>query len=475
MNDAANPGAAGPWGPRSVPGARAAMDAAEAAARAAAPPPSWTEAGGPPPPTGWVNPAVAMPQPSGNAAMGFIGTGGRLFGLLLGGFFLQILTLGIYRFWLITDVRRFYWSSTYIGSEQITYTGRGLELFKGFLVALALIVPIKALAFFLALGVPAAEGVISVAVILILIFLGQFAVYAGRRYRLTRTSWRGLRLRMTGSALTYAAKAFGLSLVAIATLGLAFPWTTAYLEKIKMRETWYGDVQGDFVGRPLDLFKSGILIWAIGFGLPVLLVAVAFAKTPEGFLSALLHDLMQGDMNPRGPVASALAALGGALTLAVFVALALFPAFQAVLFRWRMNGTRIGGAGFVSTMTIGRSYRVYVLGALAAGGLSMIVSTVIGGLMVAAIFAMSVGSDPFLRSSGGGVAGVVIGVVSYLLIFAAAWIFKQIFIDLRLTRARILSLTVTNLVALDGVSARNVEASAMGDSLGDAVDLGIGF
>ena len=53
---------------------------------------------------------------------------------------------------------------------------------------------------------------------------GQFAIYRARRYRLTRTVWRGVRFWMTGSGWAYAARATLWGLLAIVTLGLAMPW-----------------------------------------------------------------------------------------------------------------------------------------------------------------------------------------------------------------------------------------------------------
>ena len=69
--------------------------------------------------------------------------------LLIRGAALLMVTLGIYRFWLVTDVRRFLWSNTEIAGEALEYTGTALELLLGFLVAIALLIPIYA-GFFLA-------------------------------------------------------------------------------------------------------------------------------------------------------------------------------------------------------------------------------------------------------------------------------------------------------------------------------------
>ena len=69
--------------------------------------------------------------------------------LLIRGGVLLMVTLGIYRFWLATDVRRFLWSNTEIAGETLEYTGTALELLLGFLIAIAILIPVYA-GFFLA-------------------------------------------------------------------------------------------------------------------------------------------------------------------------------------------------------------------------------------------------------------------------------------------------------------------------------------
>ncbi|MFX7844746.1 hypothetical protein ABTK14_21090, partial [Acinetobacter baumannii] len=76
-----------------------------------------------------------------------------------------------------------------------------------------------------------------------------------------------------------------------------------------------------------------------------------------------------------------------AASSSVFIPVLLYPAFQAVTFRWRMNGPRIGGASIASEFRIGTAYRIYVLAALAMSALgmaaSMIVILLLGGMFVA--------------------------------------------------------------------------------------------
>src|SRR2546423_197787 len=210
-------------------------------------------------------PAQTAPAPSANGAR-FTGRERAFWRLLIRGAVLLLVTLGIYRFWLATDVRRFLWSNTEIAGDGLEYIGTARELLLGFLIAIALLVPIN-MAFFLAAFSRGVIGQISGLLALIaLALLGQFAVYRARRYRLTRTVYRGIRFHQTGSAWRYSVCAiFWWGMIAL-TLGLAYPWAQASLERFKLRNTYYGDLQGHFVGSGWRLFFRGVLFWFVVIG-----------------------------------------------------------------------------------------------------------------------------------------------------------------------------------------------------------------
>ena len=86
-----------------------------------------------------------------------------------------MVTLGIYRFWLATDVRRFLWSNTEIDGNTLEYNGLAFELLIGFLFAIALMVPIYSL-FSLARSTLARSSG-RVLGFPLLALLGHFAVY----------------------------------------------------------------------------------------------------------------------------------------------------------------------------------------------------------------------------------------------------------------------------------------------------------
>ena len=62
-----------------------------------------------------------------------------LFPLALGTGLLSVVSLGIYRFWAKARIRRFVWSNIRVGDDALEFTGTGLEMFLGFLVAVVVL------------------------------------------------------------------------------------------------------------------------------------------------------------------------------------------------------------------------------------------------------------------------------------------------------------------------------------------------
>src|ERR1700681_2970794 len=256
---------------------------------------SWTPLEPPSPPP------LPAPLP---VAVSFSGDRGEFFRLLRRGAGLELVTMGFYRFWLATDMRRHLWSNTQIDGDAAEYTGRAKELLIGFLVALAILTPVY-LAYFLAgLEAERYRAFASFPLVAFFYVFGQFAIYRARRYRLTRTVWRGVRFWMSGSGWAYAARATLWGLFVMVTLGLALPWREAALERYKMRHSFYGDLQGSFEGRGSEFFKRGWWLW--------LLAPIAYFLWP----------------------------------LAPFV----YGAFKAVEWRWWLSGIRFGGVRLESTL-----------------------------------------------------------------------------------------------------------------------------
>ncbi|MDB9981334.1 MAG: DUF898 family protein [Planktomarina temperata] len=216
----------------------------------------------------------------------FLSENSKLFWLVTWTGALTIVTLGIYRFWARTRLRRYIWSSIRPGGDSFEYTGTGLEKFLGFLIALVVLavylgllqVVLSFIGFSLwgaitseprgpmdvvtQLGATYVTGL----AVLPLIF---FAQYRARRYMLSRTRWRGLRFAMDAAAVGYAWRAllyFGLSIV---TLGALMPLATFRLEKYMTDRMWYGDASFEQEGQWTALYGAmKHLFIAVGLLLP---------------------------------------------------------------------------------------------------------------------------------------------------------------------------------------------------------------
>lgn len=186
-------------------------------------------------------------------------------GIAISNFFLNLITLSFYRFWAKTRVRRHIWSSVLVNGEPVEYTGTGKELFFGFVVILAIVfLPLALIATGLAayFGPESAPLVAFQLVIgLALVTLYGFAIYRARRYRLSRTVWRGIRGALPGSALSYSGKYFGSLLLGPMTLGWSTPAMNLILAEHITNDMRFGNVPFSFSGRSGPLYSRYALCW----------------------------------------------------------------------------------------------------------------------------------------------------------------------------------------------------------------------
>jgi uncharacterized membrane protein YjgN (DUF898 family) len=398
----------------------------------------------------------------------FLGEEQAYWRLLIRGALMLTITFGVYRFWLATDVRRFLWANTEIAGDSLEYTGTATELLLGFLIAIVLLLPIYAVFFIAALdwGLSALFG------FLLLTALGHFAVYRARRYRLTRTVYRGVHFRQTGSGGRYALYAVLWWTAIAATAGLAYPWAQASLERLKMRNTYYGHLRGHFDGSALSLFLRSLPIWVLIVG-PLLLGLGASARGIDW--TALLDAVGQGGSGLAERVESGNPGFDKAIVFAIagciwagLAAATLYPAFQALLLRWRLSGLGLDAVAVTSHLRTGAVYRAYFRFLLYGVGFAAV-------LAVAAIAVL--GLSQFLDglalpSESTEVMTMAIVAIGYLLCALGFSTIYQGTVKLSLWRLGVESLALTNIAALGRVKAAGKPSSALGEGLADALNLG---
>ena len=222
------------------------------------------------------------PRPAVGRRLEYDGAAGPIAKIAVSNALLTLATLGAYRFWGKTRMRRYLWSRASFLGDRAEYTGTGRELLLGFLIAVAVFALLAGAVFGIELatgiGHPlywAANGAYSLAVL----FLVFVAEYRARRYRLSRTEWRSIRFAQDGSSLRYALLALAWGAAALLTLGLAYPVYRTRLQRYRTAHTCFGDRRFEFDGRARALLAAWFVAWL--FLLPTLGLTYVWYRVRE--------------------------------------------------------------------------------------------------------------------------------------------------------------------------------------------------
>lgn len=383
----------------------------------------------------------------------YVGTRGRLFRLALTSSILTVLTLGIYRFWMKTRLRRFYWSAIRPGGQPLEYVGEPLEKLLGFLIAVVFLafyvgivnLLLMFLSFSLLQGNFAAYALSFVGVIPIIFY----ARYRARRYVLARTRWRGLRFGMAPGAWGYAGRAFLHWGITILTLGLLWPRMTFALEKYRTDRTFFGSERFVQAGRWQMLYRPFRPLLA---GLVALGTAVLVAL---------------------GGATQAALVVGGFGTFLTLYGLAHYKVHS---FRLLTNAKSLGSIGFVARPRPWRVLRVYFLGNLIAVSLMAVFTTALvaalGGMAIAIAGSMGEFNPMALGAALPVWLNTLAVVVIYFTIFVSWGVLQHVFVTLPLARHYAETLDVTGSHHLPGIQQRDRDEFTEAEGFAEALDLG---
>lgn len=218
----------------------------------------------------------------------WVGSPWELTGLSFINFMLSIVTLGVYSFWGKTEVRRRLWSSVRMQGEPFHYTGTGGELLLGFLFAFFVVfLPVL----LVTIGVAVLFGednelainILSLGIQAVFFLLMGIAIYRARRYRLSRTLWRGIRGGMSGQPKSFAWLWIWTSMLTWMTMGWFAPQRAVEVQKRLHSETTFGDQRLGFEGSAGPLYPVFAVLWIGCFVLIVgsivgVLAAIGFSN-----------------------------------------------------------------------------------------------------------------------------------------------------------------------------------------------------
>ncbi|MFN4171576.1 MAG: DUF898 family protein [Pseudorhodobacter sp.] len=383
----------------------------------------------------------------------YSGERGALFKIAFQTGLLTVITLGIYRFWAKTRIRKYIWSSVSLDGDRMEYTGTGLEKFLGFLIAIVFLAVylavVQLILTFVGLGIIQDPSDPNSAIYLILsTYISFFAIvpflffaaYRAQRYKLARTRFRGIRFGMDNAGWGYALRAIGHWILTILTLGLLLPRQTFWLGKYMTDRSHYGDGRFEQGGRWTDLYGAMKHVF-IGFGVLVLAV-------------------LAGAVLNSAPLAGILGVVGYIWLIVGFVA------YGVQSYAYMTSHTTLDGAvGFIATPSTGEVIKRFIVGGLIVG-----LVAVVGFVALGAVFAGS------MQMAGFGVmpgpTTILLLVLTYLFLFVALGALSLVFITQPIIAHMCERLEVQNVAALDAVRQRAFDKGADAEGFADALDMG---
>ncbi len=417
-------------------------------------------------------------------AVEFAGTRGALFWLALKTGFLTVITLGFYRFWMKTRLRRWYWSAIRPGGHPMEYVGNPLEKLLGFFIAVVILTfyigIVNLMLMFVSFSVFSSASIGYLASFAGVIPLWFYARYRARRYVLGRTRWRGVRFGLEKGAWGYAGRALVHWGVTIVSLGLLWPRMTFSLEKYMTDRTYFGSARLYQGGRWTMLYRAAI---PFVFALLLLLGGVCWMAfiDPVVVSSEITYDGVRRsveEMLDGGAPALPVVGLERLLIFPLALAGLIYGAihYRFVSRRLMANHKTSEGIAISSRLSGPRVVSIYVLGVFIA-----YFTLVLGIVALVVLGVMMLGSGVLLGVDMAGYApgldlprGVAIAALAafYLAIFLMWNVLYTTFVTFPLIRHMAKTTSLPQRSGLQHISQRSRDEFAEAEGFAEALDLG---
>lgn len=287
---------------------------------------------------------VSRAPEAAGSAFNFTGEWREFFPIALTNFALTIVTLGIYRFWAKARERRYLWSRTRLIDDAMEWTGTGKEMFLGFLIVMAVVIPVLliiniGLEALVLRGEFAMAGIAGFAAYASLFYLYHVARFRALRYQLSRTFWHGIRGGSDHAGWDYGWSGVWKTAVGVLALGLLVPWSMTRLWNERWNRMSFGPHPFEGTVSSKGLIGRWLLIYLAPF-VGMVLLAVA------GIGGALMGAAAGGE---GGVGVGAAAAIFAGVILFYLTFLVLSLSFYALYYRHVAAATSVAGIHFQFT------------------------------------------------------------------------------------------------------------------------------
>ncbi len=201
----------------------------------------------------------------------FNGDHGQLIGLRIINNILTAITLGIYYPWSRAAYLKYIYSETEYMGTRFVFHGTGKEMFIGFLKAIGIIVGLYVFLLLCVFSQIVALMLLGILVFYVaIIVLIPIAVHGSNKYRLSRTSWRGIHFGYRGQLGEFMKMYLLEFFLTAITFGIYASWMHVKVNKYIKGNTRFGNIEFSFEGDGTDLF----LIKLKGFFLTLITLGI---------------------------------------------------------------------------------------------------------------------------------------------------------------------------------------------------------
>ena len=268
-------------------------------------------------------------------------------GLAFKNVFFTIVTLSLYRFWARTAMRKRVWSRVWIMGDPLEYTGTPWELLRGFLIGLPCFFLPAIFVYYIAplMFEPGTAALLGFGFYLVGVPLVNAARYWMRRYQLSRTRWRGIRMALAGSAWSFAFASSGWTVLQTLSLGWYTPVARINRAKLMWENTRFGDQPFQIIDDGHPRAKGLWWPFALGwFGYGATYLVVTFTFVGAAFLVASTHAATT--LSPEMSWLLSIGILAGVLLLGGFCLLLFWAPYDAATMNRIASLLDLDGARF---------------------------------------------------------------------------------------------------------------------------------
>ncbi len=205
----------------------------------------------------------------------FSGKGGEYFRIWIVNLALSILTLGIYSAWAKVRRLKYFYQNTRLADSSFDFHGDPIAILKGRVIAVILL-----LAYNFS-GMISPQAALVTFALLVLVF--PWLIVRSLRFKLHNSSYRGLRFSFRGTNRNGYVTFLLFPLLALVTLYLLTPLAKQRIKRFQHTNSWYGNSQfafnagsGAFFALYGKMLLMAIVLIALAAGGAVLMQPAAF-------------------------------------------------------------------------------------------------------------------------------------------------------------------------------------------------------